>query len=111
MKQLLVMCLLVMTNIGLAQEKKPQVVIQTSAECGMCKEKIESKLNYVKGILFAELDVESKQLSIKYNTAKISIDEIKKIISELGYDADDVNANPESVMKLPACCRPGGMDH
>jgi len=28
--------------------------IQTSAQCGDCKERIEGKLNYTKGIKFAE---------------------------------------------------------
>ena len=44
-----------------------------------------------------------------YIEDKISIEKIRHIISETGYDADKVKANPESVQKLPKCCQPGGM--
>jgi copper chaperone CopZ len=83
--------------------------ISTNAECGMCKEKIEGKLNYEKGIVFAELDVPSKVVTVKYKKDVISQDEIRKIISELGYDADEVKANESAQNNLPACCKPGGM--
>jgi len=84
-------------------------VIQTSAECGACKTRIEDKLNYTKGIKFADLNLEDKKVTVKYSTKKISLDEIKKIISEVGYSADDVKANSKSVAALPACCQPDGM--
>ncbi|MCF8417062.1 MAG: heavy-metal-associated domain-containing protein [Crocinitomicaceae bacterium] len=95
-----------------AQEKKSKletVIIQTSAECGDCKDRIEEMLNYTKGIKFSELDLETKKLTVKYSTKKISLAEIKTKLSELGYDADEVKSNPESVKKLPLCCQPGGM--
>lgn len=95
-----------------AQEKKSKletVVIQTSAECGDCKDRIEDMLNYTKGVKFSELDLETKKLTVKYKTKKITLVQIKTKVSELGYDADDVKSNPESVKKLPLCCQPGGM--
>lgn len=94
-----------LTTFGQTKE----VVIKTSAECGSCKKRIEGKLNYTAGIRFAELDVPSKNLTVKYSEKKITLKEIKKIVSEIGYDADEVKAIPEAVEKLPACCKPGGM--
>lgn len=88
-----------------------EVKIHTSAECGECKERLEKKLNYTKGIKFAEVDLATQDVVIGYNPKKISVDEIKKIISEIGYDADEVKAKPEAVQELPLCCRPGGMKH
>ncbi len=95
-------------TFSIGQEVKTSV-IKTSSECGSCKKRIEEKLNYTKGVKFAELDVPSKNLTVKYSTKKITLDEIKTILSELGYDADEVKAVPEAVKKLPACCQPGGM--
>ncbi len=95
-----------------AQEKKTKfetVTIQTSAQCGECKVRIEDGLNYTKGVKFAELDLDSKKVSIKYAPKKISLKEVKEKINLIGYDADDFKANPDSVLKLPACCQPGGM--
>lgn len=109
MKTIVMIIAILFVTAGIAQEKKPEIVIQTSGECGMCKDRIEEKLNYTKGIIFSELDVESKKLTVKYVAKTITADEIRQIISELGYDADDVKANPAEVKKLPACCQPGGM--
>ena len=83
--------------------------IKTSAECGMCKDRIEDKLNYTKGVVFAELTVDTKILKVRFNTKKIIIDEIKNMLSEMGYNADEVKAVPSAVAKLPKCCQPGGM--
>lgn len=110
MKSILLTLFVIIAGVGFSQSSKVKTVeIQTSAECGACKERIEGKLNYVGGIKFAELDLETKKVTVKFSTSKISLDEIKHIISEIGYDADDVKSNPESVKKLPACCQPGGM--
>ena len=113
MKQVIV-SLLVLLLVGTvsAQEKtsvKHTAVIKTSAECGQCKERVEGKLNYTKGISFAELNYETRELTVKFRADKISLDEIRKLVSELGYDADEVKANPEAQSKLPMCCQPGGM--
>lgn len=98
-------------TIGFSQkaEKFKTVIIQTSAECGDCKERIEGKLNYTAGIKFAELDLESKKVTVKFSTSKITAEEIKQLIAAIGYDADEVKAPKEAVQKLPLCCQPGGM--
>lgn len=109
---LLVLLLLFVSSFGFSQKpaaKTETVVIQTSAECDECKERIEGKLNYVKGIKFAELDVDSRKLTVKFKTDVISLEEIKKEVSKLGYQADEVAADPEAFEKLPACCKPNGM--
>ncbi len=98
------------TAFSQTENQQDTITIQTSAECGMCKDRLEGALNYTKGVKFAELNSVDKTLFVKFNPKKISIDEIRKVISEAGYDADDVKANPTSVEKLPACCKPGGMD-
>ena len=97
---------------GMAQEKVGEKVktvkIQTSAICGMCKKRIEKELNYTKGIIFAELDVETAELTVKYKTKHISADDIRQILASIGYDADDVKKNEEAHAALPKCCRVKG---
>jgi periplasmic mercuric ion binding protein len=112
MKVLLsIMMLFLMTEMTSAQTSKVStVLIQTSAECNSCKVRLEDKLNYTSGVKYAELNLEDKKLKVKFNTKKITLDEIRQIIAQVGYDADSVKANPKSVKNLPACCQPGGMD-
>lgn len=107
MKSLLVTLMVMFVGFSFGQTEV--VKIKTSAECGSCKKRIEEKLNYTKGVKYAELDVESKIVEVKFNPKKISVEDIKRILSETGYDADEVKAIPEAVEKLPACCKPGGM--
>jgi len=99
-----------------AQESKPlrkveTIEIQTSAQCEDCKERIENGLNYTKGVVFAELNDDTKKVTVKYKTSVISAQQIRQKISEIGYSADDVKATEPGLNKLPACCKPGGMEY
>jgi mercuric ion binding protein len=109
MKVLVIFLSLLFVGYSFSQEKKPTVTIKTNSECGDCKDRIEGKLNYTKGIVFAELDYKTKLLTVKYNSKKITLDQIRKIVSEIGYDADDVKAVESAQKALPLCCQPGGM--
>lgn len=107
----LMFAVLVIQNTN-AQEKKSKletVMIQTSAECGDCKSRIEEGLNYTKGVKFAELDLETKKVTVKFSSKKITLQQVKEKINSIGYDADETKAIAEAVKKLPACCQPGGM--
>lgn len=111
-KYLIILIAILFTQFANAQDKKSKLetaVIQTSAECGDCKDRLENLLNYTKGVKFSELNLEDKKLTVKFNPSKITLDEIKKKIAGIGYDADEVKADPEMVKKLPLCCQPGGM--
>jgi mercuric ion binding protein len=110
----LIVLLLTLFTIGVAraQEKEQKfqtVVIQTSAECGDCKDRIEEALNYTKGVVFAELDLETKKVTVKFATKKISLQQVKDAISAIGYDADEVKAESKAQLSLPKCCQPNGM--
>ncbi len=111
---LLMLALLFVSSFAFSQKpaaKTETVVIMTSAECDECKERIEGSLNYTKGVKFAELDVASRKLTVKFKNDVITLAEIKKQISSLGYNADEVLADPVAYEKLPACCKAGGMEH
>ena len=90
--------------------KVKTVKIQTSAICGMCKTRIEKKLNYTKGIVFAELDLETKELTVKFKTKFLTAESVRKVVSDLGYHADDTKRNKDAYANLPRCCQDGGHD-
>ncbi len=96
-----------MTGVLQAQEevKEKEIKIQTSAICGMCEERIETNMAFEKGVKSVELDEKTKIVTITYKTAKTNPEELRKAISKLGYDADDVEADPKAYAKLPACCK------
>lgn len=99
-----------LSGSSIAQTKDTTVTITTSAQCDECKERIENALNYTKGIKFAELNLETKSVTVKFSQKKISLKEIYAKINEIGYDADASKASSAGLEKLPMCCKPGGMD-
>ena len=86
-----------------------EVKITTSAQCDMCKKRIEDGLYSQKGIIEANLNVDTKIITIKYRSNKTTDTIIRNYISSLGYNADDVMANKEAYDKLPGCCQIDGM--
>lgn len=109
MKTNLIILLLFMVTGTSWGQKTQTVVIHTSAECEQCEERLEKGLNYTKGVVFAELDLETQNVTIKYSTKKTDVASLKKVINSLGYDADDQKADAKALEELPACCKPNGM--
>ena len=72
----------------------------------MCKKRIEAEVGKMKGVKKATLDLTTKELTVEYNPKKTSPDKIRKVISDIGYDADEVKANNRSQKNLPHCCAP-----
>lgn len=107
MKKLIIIVALIAFGVTAnAQTKK--VEIKTSAICGMCKNTIERDLAFEKGVKSAELDLETKILTVEFNIKKTDADKIKTRITKVGYHADDKKRDPKAYAKLPACCQDGG---
>jgi len=85
--------------------------IQTSAECNMCKMRIEKEMAFEKGVKSSNLNLDDMVLMVIYNSKKTDPETIKKRISLTGYDADGIPADPKAYDKLPDCCKKGGHDH
>lgn len=89
----------------------PTVVkIKTSAICKMCKERIEKKLAFTKGVTDVNLNLDDKVVTVAYNSKKTSVEQIKKAINETGYDADDMPKDEKAHGKLPSCCQKGSQE-
>lgn len=80
-------------------------VITTSAECDMCKTKIEGVVGEIKGVRQAKVDLASKTLSVRYSKDKVSLDDIRREVSALGYQADQLPPAAAAYQALPACCK------
>jgi len=93
-----------------AQEKAKKtetIQIKTSAVCNMCKHTIETALYKLKGVKSANLDVASKVVTVDYNPSKITSEQLKTAITQVGYDADEMPADPKAYENLHRCCKKG----
>ena len=87
--------------------KTETISIKTSSQCDMCKHTLEKAMAFEKGVKSSNLDVPTSVLTVEYNPSKTTPEKIKKAVSEAGYDADDVPANPAAYEKLNSCCKKG----
>jgi copper chaperone CopZ len=91
----------------LAQARKPVTVkIQTPGmQCEDCKKRIEDYLKYEEGVTKVVAYPRSKYVAVTYYTDRTNIENIKTAIANVGYDADDVKADPDAYKKLPKDCK------
>ena len=115
MKNLIVTLMIMvvsMTGITLkaqnAKEKK-KIEIKTSAQCEMCKERLEKAFAYEKGVKSSNLDVETAVFTVEYLSNKTTPEKLQVAVTKIGYDADSLKADEQAYKKLPACCQKGGM--
>ncbi|NSW45460.1 MAG: heavy-metal-associated domain-containing protein [Bacteroidales bacterium] len=103
--KLLTFILFLIATFMVHAQNKSEIKIKTSAQCGMCKERIEKALAYEKGIYSSNLDLKTKEVTVVYNPQKTSPDKIRLAISKVGYQADDLKADPFAYEELPPCCK------
>lgn len=101
-------------NNAMAQKKSKTAtaIIKTEIKCDHCKvcetcgKLFDEKLYQLKGIKMVEVNSKDNTIKVVYNSKKISIQQIRESISKLGYDADDIKADPNGYEKLDGCCKP-----
>jgi cation transport ATPase len=96
---------------SLKDDKFETVSIKTSAICSMCKERLEKNLAFEKGVRSVSLDDKTKVITIEYRKGRNNKENLKKAISKIGYDADDLPADQKAHDRLPACCQKGNEPH
>lgn len=104
---LLAVLFLAPARLSAQNAKLDTVKIKTSAECDMCKTKLETEVGRSKGVKSVNVDLTTQVVTVVYNSNKTNPAKIKTVMSNAGYDADDVKANNRAAKKLPDCCKPG----
>lgn len=111
---ILTMILSMFISLQVSAQKSQNIktaVIKTTIYCDHCKQcetcgdKFQKDLYNEAGIKRVDIDTKAMTITVVYDSRKIEIDKIKLFISKLGYDADDVKADPEGINKLDACCK------
>ncbi|HWZ21655.1 MAG TPA: heavy-metal-associated domain-containing protein [Cytophagaceae bacterium] len=93
-------------------QPQPKVGKDTSfyvrGNCAMCKERIEKSLTNKKGIIKSSWDVETKNLTVTYDSTKINEGKIQQIVANAGHETKTV-VSPQAVHDaLPECCKKSG---
>lgn len=73
--------------------------------CEECKKRLTTYLDRYDGIQYLNINFRRGDITVKYLTDRIDIEQIKTAIANAGYDADDVTASEEAYKKLPKSCK------
>ncbi|RYY61098.1 MAG: copper chaperone [Chitinophagaceae bacterium] len=82
-----------------AKIKTPNVL------CEDCKKRLTTYLDRYDGIQSTVVNFRKGEVTVKYWTDRIDIEQIKTAIANAGYDADDVPAEESAYKRLPKTCK------
>jgi mercuric ion binding protein len=85
---LVIILLVFFGTSAFAQSRRAKATIKTSAECEFCKKSIEKNIAAVKGIRKVSCDYKKHEVYVTYNAKVVTIEDIRKAMNDLGYDAD-----------------------
>ena len=96
--------------IGCNNASEEMVINTPTIQCGMCQKIIEVGLAKIDGVSNPRVDLKTKKTILFHDPEKTNLKSIEKVVSELGYQANKLKADPDSYADLPACCKIGGME-
>lgn len=101
MKSFIMAVLILSSLTTIAQAKTDS--FRVYGNCGMCEKRIEKAVR-VDGVTKADWNVDSKIITITYDAAKISNDQLQQKIAGVGHDTEKYTADNKVYEKLPGCC-------
>ena len=99
------------TAVSFAQYQQTQkvagkVVIKTPGVlCDKCKDKVEFFISHTEGVTSAKVNIKQKTTTVTWLNDRTTLENIKVAIANLGYDADDIEAEEYAFKRLPKECK------
>ncbi|GGD73969.1 hypothetical protein GCM10011514_42590 [Emticicia aquatilis] len=87
-----------------ASDKPVSAIVHTNRVCEKCKYNLGRNIVFEKGVKDVIVDVEKKQITIKYDASKTNFTNLKKYIASIGFDADELKADIYKRERLRDCC-------
>ena len=99
--------LFTLISVGFAQQKTTdKAVIKTpTIQCDKCKDRVEFFISHEDGISSIKVDIKRKTTTVVWVNDRTTLENIKVDIANLGFDADDIEAEESAFKRLPKECR------
>jgi periplasmic mercuric ion binding protein len=107
-KFILGMAVLCFALAGQAQIKvkdKAVITLPNLQPCEKCKEQIEFFISKTDGVISIKVDLKRKTATVAWLTDRTNKEYLKTAIANLGFAADDIEAEEYAYKRLPACCK------
>lgn len=95
--------LLIILSCGKKELAKTRFYVR--GNCEMCQERIEKTAKKVKGVAKASWNVDTKMLTVAYDSTEVQEIEIHKAVAAVGHGTEKVEMNKEAHDALPSCCQ------
>lgn len=108
---LFLICSFCFVTVGFAQYQQTQkvsgkAVIKTpTVLCDKCKDKVEFFISHTEGVTSVKTNTRQKTTTVTWLNDRTTLENIKVAIANLGYDADDIEAEEYAYKKLPKDCK------
>ena len=99
------------TAVSFAQYQQTQkvsgkAVIKTpTILCEKCQEKVEFFISHTVGVTSCTVNYRKKTTTVTWLNDRTTLENIKTAIANLGYDADDIEAEEYAFKRLPKECK------
>ncbi|WP_421752292.1 heavy-metal-associated domain-containing protein [Croceimicrobium sp.] len=103
MKNSILIITLLLSGLSLHAQSSTDTTIVVNGVCGMCKNTIE-KAAKIEGVSFAEWNLESLELKLKFDPAIADLEKINDAVVASGYDTEFKTASDSSYYSLAPCC-------
>jgi periplasmic mercuric ion binding protein len=88
------------------QKANGKAVIKTPAVlCDVCKDKVEFFISHTEGVTSVKVNIKQKTTTVTWLNDRTTLENIKVSIANLGYDADDIEAEETAFKRLPKECK------
>lgn len=85
--------------IGKAVIKTPTIL------CEKCQEKVEFFISHTEGVGSCSVNIYKKTTTVTWYNDRTTLENIKTAIANLGFDADDIEAEEYAFKRLPKECK------
>jgi periplasmic mercuric ion binding protein len=91
-----------------AQQQKVsgKAVIKTpTVQCDVCKDRVEFFISHETGVTAVKVNIKQKTTTVTWLNDRTTLENIKVAIANLGFDADDIEAEESAFKRLPKDCK------
>jgi len=97
---------MIATSYGQYQKVSGKAVIKTpSVQCETCKDRLEFFLAREYGVSSVKVNIKQSTTTVTWLNDRTTLENIKVAIANLGFDADDIEAEESAFKRLPKECR------
>ena len=98
---------MIFSSGSFAQKGMGKAIIHTPGVMAeVCKTSIENFLVHEYGVSSVKADYRKHTVTVTWYPNRTNIENIKTALANMGYDADDVTAEPDAYKRLPPSCKP-----